>query len=78
MKFFVDPDKVTTGELLDAEGNIRAMNNLMARFVVDNEGNPIPQDEALKQLLALSFSANYRAQDDFLASLFRENARNRH
>ncbi len=77
MKFYVDPNKLTTGELLDAEGNIRAMNKLMARFVIDFEDNPVPEDAAYGQLMALSFADNYRAQDDFLASLFRENAKNR-
>ena len=75
MKFQVDPYKVNTGELLDAEGDIRAMNNLMARFAVDLQGDPIPEGEALEQLRALSFAENYKAQGDFLASLYRENAK---
>lgn len=77
MNFNVDPDKLTTGELLEAEGNIRAMNKLMARFVVDGNGDPVPFEDAHRQLMALSFSANYEAQEDFLAGLFRANAKNR-
>lgn len=77
MRFEVDPYKLTTGELLEAEGNIRAMNKLMARFVVDADGNSVEFEEAYRQLLALSFADNYEAQDDFLAALFRANARNR-
>ena len=78
MNFKADPEKITTGELLDAEGDVRAMNALMSRFVVDPAGNPIPQDEAIKMLRALTFFENAKAQQDFLASLFRENGKLMH
>lgn len=69
--FKVDPHKLTTGELLEAENDLARMNNLMSRFLVDLNGDPIPQEEAIVKLLGLSFADNYEAQQDFLAGLLR-------
>jgi len=59
--------RVTMGEYIAiTEGNIRVANEVMARFLVDQEGHAIPEDKAASALLALSLE-DY----DALAEQFR-------
>lgn len=59
--------RVTMGEYVAiTEGNIRVANEVMARFLVDQEGHAIPEDKAASALLALSLE-----EYDVIAEQFR-------
>lgn len=68
-RFKVDPKAIKTREYLDTVNDLEATNKLMARFLVDDNDEPIPQDKALEMLLDLDIEANQDAQYDFLAAL---------
>lgn len=59
--------RVTMGEYVEiTEGNLRVANEVMARFLIDQDGHPIPEDQAGVRLLKLSLE-DY----DALAQQFR-------
>lgn len=55
MKIVISKERLTKslkiGEWLDLQaGNVATIVNVMARFAVDDNGNPIPHDQAISQI----------------------------
>ena len=66
IRFQYQPHKVKTREILGVEGNLGAMIGLMAKFMVDEQGQPIEEGAAKEILLDLDLEDVVQAQNDFL------------
>jgi len=69
MKFKVDVEQIKTRELVEAEGSLKLALKLMSRFMFDESGNPIPEDEAYEQLLDLNIVEQQNTSEAFANSL---------
>ena len=69
MNIHIKGEKVKYRELKAAEKNLDASIELISRFLVDDEGKPIPQEEAMLQLEELNLIELRQAQTDFLTAL---------
>jgi hypothetical protein len=69
MKFKVDIEQIKTRELVEAEESLKAALKLMSRFMVDEVGNPIPEDEAYDKLLDLNIVEQQNTSEAFANSL---------
>ena len=69
MKFKVDIEQIKTRELVEAEDSLKFALKLMSRFMVDEVGNPIPQEEAYEQLLDLNIIEQQNTSEAFANSL---------
>lgn len=65
MKFKVPTDSIKTRELVESEDSLKKALNLMSRFMVDEAGSSIPQDEAYEQLLDLTLEEQSRTSEAF-------------
>jgi hypothetical protein len=65
MKFKVPTDSIKTRELVESEDSLKLALKLMSRFMVDETGNPIPQDEAYEQLLDLTLEEQAKTSEAF-------------
>jgi hypothetical protein len=65
MKFKVPTDSIKTRELVESEDSLKLALKLMSRFMVDETGNPIPQEEAYDQLLDLTLEEQAKASEAF-------------
>ena len=65
MKFKVPTDSIKTRELVESEDSLKLALKLMSRFMVDEAGNPIPQDEAYDQLLDLTLEEQAKTSEAF-------------
>lgn len=54
MKFKVELDQIKTRELIALETSLSAGVKLMSRFMVDTNGDPIPEEQASEILLDLN------------------------
>ncbi len=69
MKFKVDIEKIKTREIVEAEESLKKALQLMSRFMVDEEGNPVPEDEAYEILLDLNIVEQQNTADSFAGSI---------
>jgi len=65
MKFKVPTDSIKTRELVESEDSLKLALKLMSRFMVDETGNPIQQDEAYDQLLDLTLEEQAKTSEAF-------------
>lgn len=70
-KFSLDIHKVKTRDWLTAFNDDAASIELMSQFLVDTEGQPIPQEQAREQLLDTTLDELMEAQESFLADFAR-------
>lgn len=64
--------RVTMGEYVAiTEGNIRVANEVMARFLIDQEGHAIPEEEGAAALLALNLEEYDTLAEQFRAGMER-------
>lgn len=68
MNFTVNAKAIKTRELIEAQTNMEALVDIMARFVVDDSGAPIPQEQARELILDTDVEELIQAQEDFLAA----------
>lgn len=69
MKFKVDIEQIKTREIVEAEGSLKLALKLMSRFMVNESGDPIPEDEAYEQLLDLNIVEQRNTSEAFANSL---------
>lgn len=69
MKFKVDIEKIKTREIVEAEESLKKALQLMSRFMVNEEGNPVPEDEAYEILLDLNIVEQQNTADSFAGSI---------
>ena len=69
MKFKVDIEQIKTREIVEAEGSLKLALKLMSRFMVDEVGNPIPENEAYDKLLDLNIVEQQNTSEAFANSL---------
>jgi hypothetical protein len=69
MKFKVDIEQIKTREVVEAEDSLKAALKLMSRFMVDEAGEPIPQEEAYDKLLDLNIIEQQNIAEDFAGSI---------
>jgi len=69
MKFSIDIEAITIGELLDAEKDAAVMFGLLSRCLADDMGSPISEDAAVRILRSKNVKEYNAIQLDFLASL---------
>ena len=65
MKFKVPTDAIKTRDLIESEDSLKLAIKLMSKFMVDEAGNPIPQDEAYEQLLDLTLEEQQKTSEAF-------------
>lgn len=70
-KFSVEIHKVKTREWLTAFSDDAASIDLMSQFLIDEKGEPIPQDTAKEMLLDTQLDELMEAQESFLADFAR-------
>ncbi len=75
--FEIDPDALTWNDLdamqeAQETGKIRSIRRILARFMVDAEGNLIPEDEAMKILGLLRISQIKNTVEAFTFELERQ------
>lgn len=69
MKFKVDIENIKTRELVEAEDSLKLALKLMSRFMVDESGDSIPEDEAYEKLLDLNIKEQQNASEAFTNSI---------
>jgi hypothetical protein len=69
MKFKVDIEQIKTRELVEAEESLKKALKLMSRFMVDEVGNAIPEDEAYDKLLDLNIVEQQNSSEAFANSI---------
>ena len=69
MKFKVSPHDIQTKELIAAEGSIAKTVLIMQRFMVDESGNKIPEEEAAEIIGELPLDEITQAQTDFVNAI---------
>lgn len=69
MKFKVDIEKIKTRELVEAEDSLKSALKLMSRFMVDETGEPVPEDEAYEKLLDLNIVEQQNVAESFAGSI---------
>lgn len=69
MKFKVDIEKIKTRELVEAEDSLKNALKLMSRFMVDETGEPVPEDEAYEKLLDLNIVEQQNVAESFAGSI---------
>ena len=69
IRFQYQPHKLKTRELIAANGNLAVMNEVMARYMIDENNQPVPHDKALEMLGDLDVEDNIAVQYDFLAAI---------
>lgn len=69
MKFKVDIEQIKTREIVEAEGSLKAALQLMSRFMVDEAGETVPQEEAYEILLDLNIPEQQSVADSFAGSI---------
>jgi hypothetical protein len=65
MKFKVDLGKIKTREMVEIETSFGAAIKLMSRFMVDEVGDPIPEDEAYEKLMDMDMNEQQDATKQF-------------
>jgi hypothetical protein len=75
--FAIEPDKLTWAELDMMEeasdtGKIRPIRRILARFMVDEDGQPLTHEAAMATLGALKLSEIRQATEAFSAELGRQ------
>lgn len=71
MRFSVELHRIKTGEWLKAFGDDIALAALMARFMIDEKGDPIPEDKAAEIIADTTIDQFIEAQEDFLTDYAR-------
>jgi len=76
MNFEIDAKKIKTRELIEAQTDMDTSLKIMARFMVDPQGLPIPEESAMQILLDTNLEELTQLQNDFLSAfnLKRKNA----
>lgn len=69
MKFSIDIEKITIGELLDAEKDAGKMFDLLSKCLADDMGTPISEEAASRILRSKSVREYNAIQLSFLADL---------
>ena len=69
MKFKVDIEQIKTREIVEAEESLKAALKLMSRFMVNEAGETIPQEEAYDILLDLNIMEQQSVADSFAGSI---------
>jgi hypothetical protein len=69
MKFKVDIEQIKTREIVEAEESLKAALKLMSRFMVNEAGETIPQEEAYDKLLDLNIMEQQSVADSFAGSI---------
>lgn len=69
MKFKIPTDAIKNRDLVECEDSLKQSLQLMSRFMVDDDGNPIPQDEAFEQLLDLTMEEQANVSASFTNSI---------
>ena len=72
MNFNIITKQIKTREVLEAQEDLGAAINMMSRFMVDDAGEPIPQEQAREILLDLDLDEQAEVQEDFLAAFTRQ------
>lgn len=69
MKFKVDLGQIKTREMVGIETSLGAAIKLMSRFMVDEAGNPVKEDEAYEKLMDLNMNEQQEATEQFTAAI---------
>jgi len=69
MKYQIVRKQIGVGEWTDALESLPLMLKLMSRFMVDDEGQPVPQPEAYALIRALDLDSVEAEQMAFLSSM---------
>lgn len=69
MKFKIPTDAIRNRDLVECEDSLKSSLQLMSRFMVDDDGIAIPQDEAYEQLLDLTIEEQARVSETFTKSI---------
>lgn len=70
LKFKVDPERITLGELIDAqEGKLAAMRDMLAHCLVDDAGDYVETEAAMRMVSGLKLSEVKDTVDGFVNQL---------
>jgi hypothetical protein len=69
VKFKIDVDQIKTRDLVESETSLKLALKLMSRFVVDESGNPVPEDTAYEQLLDLNIREQQSVSEQFTSAI---------
>ena len=69
MKFKIDLEQIKTRELIDIETSLKAATVLMSRFMVKENGEPVPQPEAYEMILDMNVDELTETQEAFTAAI---------
>jgi hypothetical protein len=70
LRIQVDIDRVTVDDLIGIEdGKIRAVRDMLARLAVDEQGQPLPLDEAKRLVGSLSLRQLKQQSDAMMRAL---------
>ncbi len=69
MKFKIPTDTIKNRDLVECEDSLKSSLQLMSRFMVDETGTPIPEDEAYEQLLDLTLEEQANVSEAFTKSI---------
>lgn len=77
MNFAIDLKRIKTRELIEAQDSLLATIRIMARFMTDDDGQPLDETEATETLLDMDLETQGQVQEAFLATFARLRASGR-
>lgn len=69
MRFDIDIHAITTRELIACESSLSGTVEVVSRFMLTDDGTPIPQAEAKEMLLDMPLDDQLEVQSQFLDSI---------